>query len=193
MSWDTDAVGATSASWRAGSYMKLIHTPHPARKPISVIIPGQTSSGTGTTQPAQSFTHPYTVFDFYLQSISLNQMNFFGLGNDTTPSGKSVFGMSETIVGGSAIKPVYEWKAIRGLHLALLGEMNGRFVDISDENGQSMPSIDALYTETTAPGLSTQPGFLQLGEGIRIKPTLGDFGLNYLAKFQQFIAPSDSL
>jgi len=192
MSWDIDAVGATSAAWRAGAYMKLVHTPHPATNPIKVIIPGQTSDGQGTAKPAESFTHPYTVFDFYVQPISLNQLNFFGLGNDTPLTGKSMFGMSETIVGGSAIKPVFEWAAIRGLHLALLGEINGRFVGIRADNGQSVPSIGTVYTEATAPGLSNQPGFVQLGEGVRIEPMVGNFELNYLAKFQQFFAPSNS-
>ncbi|HXX18640.1 MAG TPA: hypothetical protein VEJ46_04500 [Candidatus Acidoferrum sp.] len=192
MSWDTDAVGATSASWRAGVYMKLVHTPHPATNPIVVIIPGQKPSEERTHKPSKSFTHPYTVFDLYAQSISLNQLNYFGLGNDTSITAKSVFGMSETIVGGSAIKPVYEWAAIRGLHLALLGDVNGRFVDIRGSHGQLVPSIENLYTEATAPGLTKQPGFLQLGEGVRVKPVLGNFELNYLAKFQQFFAPSDS-
>jgi hypothetical protein len=192
LSWDVDAVGATSASWRAGGYMKLVHTPHPKANPIKVIIPGQTTDVAGTSKPAESFTHPYTVFDLYAQSISLNQLNFFGLGNDTTLAGKSVFGMSETIVGGSALKPVFEWAAIRPLHLSLLGEVNGRFVGIRGDHGQSVPSIGTLYTDATAPGLTNQPGFVQLGEGVRIKPAIGNLELDYLAKFQQFFAPSDS-
>jgi hypothetical protein len=192
LSWDVDAVGATTAAWRAGAYMKLVHTPHPSKSPIVVIIPGQTPAGQGEPKPTGSFTHPYTVFDLYAQSISLNQLNYFGLGNDTALAGKSAFGMRETIVGGDAIKPVYEWAAIRGLHLALLGEVNGRFVDIRGDHGQSAPSIETLYTETTAPGLTTQPGFIQLGEGVRIKPVFGNLELNYLAQFQEFFAPSDS-
>jgi hypothetical protein len=191
MSWDVDAVGATSAAWRAGAYMKFIHTPHPARSPIVVINPGQPTND-GTTKPSESFTHPYTVFNLYVQSVSLNRLNFFGIGNDTPLAGKSVFGLGETIIGGSAIKPVYEWAAIRALHLALLGEVNGRFVDVRSEQTQSVPSIETLYSESTAPGLIRQPGFLQLSEGVRVKPSVGNFEFNYLAQFQQFFAPSDS-
>lgn len=173
MSWNLDAVGAFGGSWRAGSYMKMIHTPHPATPRIQA-------------------THPYTVFNFYLQSISLNKLNFFGLGNDTALARKSLFGMNETIVGASVIKPVFEWASIRWLNLAFLGEVNGRFVDIRGEHGQSSPSIETLYSNATAPGLTTQPGFAQLGEGLRIKPAIGNLQLNYLGKFQQFFAPSNS-
>jgi hypothetical protein len=56
-----------------------------------------------------------------------------------------------------------------------------------------VPSIETLYSEATAPGLSSQQGFAQLGEGLRIKPVIGDhLELNYLGNFQQFFAPSNS-
>jgi len=195
MSWDVDATGAFSGAWRAGGYMKMVHTPHPAKGPIKVIIPkpGETPKEGEKPKGTESFTHPYTVFNLYAQSISLNKVNFFGLGNDTTLAGKSLFGTNQTIVGGSVTKPVYEWAAIRWLNLALLGEVNGRFVDIRGEHGQSVPSIEALYTDATAPGLNSQPGFVQLGEGLRIGPVIADsLQLNYMGKFEQFSAPSNS-
>jgi hypothetical protein len=194
MSWDVDATGAFSGAWRAGGYMKMVHTPHPAKGPIGVTIPnpGETAKEGEKPKGSERFTHPYTVFDLYAQSISLNKLNFFGLGNDTPLTGKSVFGMSQTIVGASAIKPVFEWAPIRKLNLALLGEVNGRFVDIRGEHGQSVPSIETLYTDATAPGLASQPGFVQLGEGLRIKPMIGPLQLNYLGEFEQFFAPSSS-
>jgi hypothetical protein len=100
--------------------------------------------------------------------------------------------MSQTIVGASAIKPVFELKAIRWLNLSLLGEVNGRFIDIRGAQSQSVPSIETLYTNATAPGLSSQPGFVQLLEGVRVKPAIGNLQLNYLGKFEQFFAPSNS-
>jgi hypothetical protein len=137
--------------------------------------------------------HPYTVFNLYAQSISLNKLYFFGLGNDSTLAGQSVFGMTQTVVGGSVIKPIYKWPAISKLKLALLGEVNGRFVNLRGDEGQSVPSIETLYTNATAPGLRTQPGFIQLGEGLRVEPVFGDhLQLNYLGSFQQFFAPSSS-
>lgn len=193
MSWDLDATAAFGGSWRTGGYMKMVHTPHPAKSPIKVTIAKVGETKEEKRKGSGSFTHPYTVFNLYAQSISLNKVNFFGLGNDTLLTGKSLFGMSQTIVGASAIKPVFEWAAIRKLNLALLGEVNGRFVDIRGVHGQSVPSIETLYTNATAPGLTNQPGVVQLGEGLRIKPVIGDlFELNYLGKFQQFFAPSNS-
>jgi len=194
LSWDVDAVGSFSGSWRAGGYMKLVHTP---REPVRVVNPvvlqpGETQK-IPVAKPQIKLVHPYTVFNLYAQTISLNKLNFFGLGNDSALAGASVFGMREAIVGGSVIKPVYEWSAIKKLNLALLGEVNGRFVDIRGENGQSYPSIESVYTNASAPGLNSQPAFMQFGEGVRVKPVFGDrLQLNYLANYQQFFAPSNS-
>ncbi len=196
LSWDVDAVASTNESWRVGGYMKLIHTPSEPVHVIKPVIPqpGETPPpATPAKKPEINLVHPYTVFNLYAQSISLNKLNFFGLGNDTTLPGASLFGMTQTIVGASVIKPVYEWSAITKLNLALLGEVNGRFVNLRGDHGQSVPSIETVYTNAGAPGLTNQPAFVQLGEGFRIKPVFGDhLELNYLATFQQFFAPSSS-
>ncbi|MCU1269949.1 MAG: hypothetical protein JWN74_1243 [Acidobacteriaceae bacterium] len=195
LSFDMDAAGSNNGSWRAGGYLTLMHTPY---EPIQVIQPapqpgGSSQPSTSHKKPRVNLVHPYTVFKLYAQTISLNKLNYFGLGNDTTLAGESVFGMNETIVGGSAVKPIYELGSIRKLNLALLGEVNGRFVNLRGETGQSAPSIEAVYTNATAPGLSNQPGFVQLGEGVRINPIIGDYlALNYVGRFQQFFAPSSS-
>ena len=194
MSWDTDAVGAFSGAWRAGTYMQMIHIPRPKKGGVVIIRPGSGQTNAPTPpKPAPHFTHPYTVLNLYLQTISLNTVNYFGLGNDSTLAGASLLGMRESIVGGNVIKPIFEGPAIRRLNPSLLGEINGRFVDIRAAHGHSVPSIETRYTNVTAPGLATQPGFFQAGEGVRINPVIGDhFELNYAGKFQQFVAPSDS-
>jgi hypothetical protein len=188
MSWDVDAVGATTGSWRTGAYMKLVHTPEQS---IPVTHPG--AGGSAGAKKTTLALHPSTVFNLYVQAISLNKLNYFGLGNDTALAGASVFGMTQTIVGGNVIKPLFELPAIRKLSLALLGEVNGRFVNIRGESGQSVPSIDTVYTNATAPGLSRQPGFIQLVEGVRIRPVIADaLQLNYMGNLQEFFAPSSS-
>lgn len=186
LSWDVDATGSTNSSLRAGAYMKIIHTPV---ETIQVV----TSSGPRLAGKPVLRVYPHTVFNIYAQSISLNKLSFFGLGNDSSLTAASVFGMTQTIVGGNVIKPMHQSPAIGKLNVAFLGELNGRFVNVRGDNGLSVPSIETLYTNASAPGLNSQPGFVQLGEGFRIKPVLGDhFQLNYMGNFQQFFAPSSS-
>jgi hypothetical protein len=190
LSWSIDAVGATNgAAWRAGGSLKLIHTPVP---PVGVSKPGAGGQG---QKPKKHVVreHAFTVFNLYAQAISLDKLNYFGLGNDTTLASASVFGMTQTIVGANVTKPVWELPALSKLNLSLFGEMNGRFVSIRGTGGQSVPSIGTIYDDATAPGLSSQPGFLQLVQGVRINPVIGDhLELNYSGSLQEFIAPSSS-
>ena len=185
-SWNLDAVASTNTSWRAGAYLKIFHSPNKHNSP-----PAPNAGEKSLTIKVAS-VHPYPVFNLYVQSISLNQLNFFGLGPNSTVAGKSLFGLTQTIAGFGVVKPVYEWRAIHNLHLDLLGQVNGRFVNLRGRHGQSVPSIETLYTEATAPGLANQPAFLQLLEGFRIKPSLfrDNLRLNYQANFQEFYAPS---
>ncbi len=190
LSWNADAAGATSGSWRAGGYLKLIHTP---AQTIHVSASSPASPGEPAPKKHEVRVHPFTVYNLYAQGISLNKLNYFGLGNDSSLLDASVFGMSQTIVGGNVTKPVFELPSIAWLNLSLFGEMNGRFVDIRGASSGSVASIQLLYNDATAPGLSSQPGFLQFGEGVRIKPVIGDhLELNYAGKFEEFVAPSNS-
>lgn len=182
-SWNIDAIGSSNASWRAGGYFQLIHTPV---EKISV-----TTASSGNPKHSNLSVHPYTVFNLYAQSISLNTLYFYGLGPDSLETNRSAFGMTETISGARANVPV---PALRGVKLSLLGEINGRFVNIRDDHGQSSPSTEQIFTEASAPGLTTQPAFAQFGEGARLEPTLFNdhLQLDYLVQFQQYVAPSDS-
>jgi hypothetical protein len=180
ITWNSDAVGSINGSWRAGFYMKIVDSR------------GKGIGGhMGTKKKPRILTelpeHP--VFNLYAQAISLNKLTYFGLGPATTLAGRSFYGMTETIVGGSAVKPFYE-----PLNASVFGEVNGRFVDIRPSTGQPSPSIGTLYTATTAPGLTSQPGTLQLGEGIQIRPTYFNdvFRLNYKLAYQQYFTPGNS-
>jgi len=128
----------------------------------------------------------HAVISVYAQAISLNKLTYFGLGPDSVESDRSFYGMTETIVGGSGVKPLSA-----RLHLTLYGEVNGRFVDLRPSPNQPSPSIGQLYTEATAPGLTTQPGTIQFGEGLRLAPVVADdrLRLNYRATYQQYVAP----
>jgi len=181
ISWNSDAVGSINGSWRAGFYLKFVDT---HQKPIGG---GFGTKGKKVRVLTELPEHP--VFNLYAQAISLNKLTYFGLGPATTLAGRTFYGMTQTIVGGSAVKPFYE-----RLNASLYGEVNGRFVDIRPSTGQPSPSIGTLYTEATAPGLTTHPGTLQLGEGVRIRPVFFDdfLRLNYNLAYQQFFTPGNS-
>ena len=95
LSWNLDAVGASSGAWRAGGYMKIIHTP------VQKIIVN--TNPTATPAKSNIKIHPYTVFNIYARQPRCQSCFFFGLGPNTSESGKSIFGMRETIIGGNAI------------------------------------------------------------------------------------------
>lgn len=162
---NADGVVSTNGSWRAGAYFKAVHT---------------------KIKPGTIEVRPFPIFNAYVQTTSLNKVGYFGLGPDTTREDQTFFGMRETIVGSNVIYPV----ASGPLNLSLHAEANGRFVDIRASRGQSAPSIEQVYTEATAPGLTTQPAFAQFGEGIRVRPSLfgGFIKLNYFVNYQQFLA-----
>lgn len=178
--WNADAVATGNGSWRAGIYFKLVHTPV-FRTTVHYGKPKIKSNLTELPE--------HTVFNAYVQAISLNKLSYFGLGPSTIEAGRSFFGMREVIPGVNVVKPVFaKW------NVALTGEVNGRFVDLRPSSGNDSPSIESLYTEATAPGLTTQPGFLQLGEGIRLRPVFWNdiVHLNYNIAYQQFVAPGNS-
>jgi hypothetical protein len=181
LSWNTDAVGTTNGSWRAGVYMKAIRTPVLNITPVI--------SNGGTPPPSNLTVRDATVFNLYAQSMSLNTVDYFGLGSSTSRSMRAIFGIRQTIIGGNVIFPI-----VPKLKLSLFGEVNGRFIDVRGSHGQSSPSIEQLYSPAEAPGLLSQPGFLQFGEGIRLRPALlsNHLQLNYEVTFQEFLAPGNS-
>jgi len=184
LSWNFDAIGSSNASWRAGGYMKIIHTP-----PIQITPVAVTTTPGNKPPKSKLAVHQYTVFNLYAQGIGLNKLFYYGEGPNTIPAGKSVFSEQQAIVGGDAIVPIFQ-----PLALALYGEINGRFVTIGSPQNQGAPPIASLYNNTTAPGLATQPGFVQFGEGIRMGPNFfhDHLQLKYQFTFQQFVAPSNS-
>jgi hypothetical protein len=106
ISWNSDAIGSINASWRAGFYLKFVDT---RQKPI-----GGGFGTKGKKKPRVLIELPkHAVFNLYAQAISLNKLTYFGLGPATTLGGRTFYGMTQTIVGGSAAKPFYERLNVR--------------------------------------------------------------------------------
>jgi hypothetical protein len=163
-----DAVATMNGSWRAGGYLKAYKL------------------------PAGNSYHVAPLFHLYSQSISLNRVDFYGLGPATTPLTHTTYGFSENITGADMAFPI----SLSGKSpiIAILAGINGRFPSLRPGREHNTLSIEALFNETTAPGLTRQTGYFQPTEGIRLIPSFfGDrVNLDYLLQFQQFIAPGDS-
>lgn len=189
LTFNADAQATGNASWRAGVYITA------ARLSSRTPAPHIPVAGQPRTQHApRTFTTPSPTVSFYSVSNSLNRIYYYGLGPDTLPAARTDFGISENITGINTAIPLTSWFPSAGL--VLVGEINGRFPSVRGSYGDTSPSIESTYTELTAPGLTSQPNYLQTGEGLRIIPALPaavHLKLNYLAELQQFDAPSASL
>ena len=175
INWSADSVFATSGSWRAGAYMKLIHIPD---EPIQVVRPG---AAPATSRPTVTITD-YPVFNIYAQTISLDTL--------TTNAGQDFYSEHQTIVGANTIYPLSRFPALRPFRLSLVGAVNGRFLNIESD------TIPPPGVATPKQGPFTQtPSFAQFEEGVRFKPSAfdGHLRLNYLLDFQQFAGSSDAL
>ena len=176
--WNADAVATLNVSWRAGGYMTAVLIRHP-----KIVV----HTGAGSRRASNLGIQEMPVFHVYAQATSLNQLGYYGLGQGTARS-ESIFGMTETIAGGDVVWPVF-----KPLNISLLGEANGRFFSVRGSTRSSVPSVQQVDTDASAPGLLKQPGYAEFAEGIRLRPSFasGYVRLNYTAKFQEWVA-SDS-
>lgn len=179
-SWNADAVVSPNLSWRTGVYLKFVDS---RIKDVGI---QKGTKGISAANPTGADEQP--VISVYAQAITLNKLMFFGLGPRSTLSGRSFFGMQETVAGVSAVKPFNDHKVNAGIY----AEMNGRWVDIRQPGDSALPATQALYTEATAPGLTTQPFFLQLGVGVRMRPDWKQLHLDYDLAFRPYLATTDS-
>ena len=185
--YSADAVRSFRGAWRAGAYIRAV------RSAVEAPIPVFPGSG-GADAGGGVGIHPYPVGNLYVQTISLPSVGFYGLGADAPRDAQTIFGMRQHIVGANVVVPITRIGALSRLNLALLGEVNGRYINIEEPGLDDAPSISTRFTEANAPGLTRQPGFAQFGEGIRIRPSIihNRLRLNYLTRFQQYFAPDDS-
>jgi hypothetical protein len=181
LTWSGDGVYAPGSAWRAGTYLKIFRT---KIEPPQLARPGEPARPLRITE--------YPVYNVYAQAISLPQLAFYGIGSDTSLADQTNYGMSETILGSNAAIPL--GMIAPPLRLSLLVEANVRLFDIRDRPTDEVPSIGTLFTEATAPGLTTTPSFAQFGEGLRLRPWLFNdrLQLGYAFLYQQFASGQSS-
>jgi hypothetical protein len=177
--WNADAIATPNGSWRAGGYMSAVLI---RRRPITMRTGSAGKRASSVAMPEMP------VFHAYAQNTSLNRISYYGLGQNTTTT-HTLYGMSEAIVGGNVV-----WPVSTRFNLSLLGEANGRFSSIRASHQTGEISIEQTNNETSAPGLSNQPGYAQFGQGIRFRPNLvnGYVRLDYSATFQEWVASNST-
>ena len=183
--WNADAVATPNGSWRAGFYMKAY------RLGGGTIRPVFPTAGTPVKKTGPLF-NAAPLLNFYFQAESLNRVDYYGLGPNTTPATHTTYGFSENIPGMNLILPIAG--GLAPLKLSVDAELDGRFPSVRPGNTTGIPSIGTFFNEATAPGLSTQPAFFEASEGLRIEPALfsDHIRINYLMQFQQYAAPGNS-
>jgi hypothetical protein len=181
--WDVDALATDNGSWRAGGYLKAYR--------LGGGLPKLTypSSSAAAAKKKGPFFTVSPLFYLYSQSISLNRVDYFGLGPNTVPIAHTTYGFSENITGLNAALPI--GGRMGWAKASILAELNGRFPSVRAGTDFSLPSIGTFFSEATAPGLTHQPAYLEPSEGLRLYPALfkDHIRLDYLLQFQQFVAP----
>lgn len=198
MNYQIDSQGSFNGSWTAGGLLTMMKSPtfkpDPNAKtgPPGVVVHGPIPKHL----PNLGENESTLVLNLYAFHTSLNQLAYYGIGNATSVNNRALFGLRETITGINADKLLKY-----GLHL--LGEINGRWPEIGSDPGHSSPSVEQVFTDMNTPGLSRQPAFLQLGEGVEFKQSVGGLhkdaalgviaDLDYAIHFQQFSAGASQM
>lgn len=171
LTYNTDAAATLNGSWRGGFYLKAYRLS--GGKIVVVQGPGKKQS---------PFFHTAPVFNVYAETDSLNLLDYYGLGPNTVRAAQSAFGLTETIVGANTVIP------LGAAAVSFTGEINGRIPQLRSGPSGSIPSIEQLYTNASAPGLASQPAFLEPGIGVRVQPALlaEHLRLNYRVAFQDY-------
>ncbi len=116
------------------------------------------------------------------------QVNYYGLGMDTSPFDRTTFRFQQTYAGGSArLKPIHP--------VVLVGRFT--YEDFNTFGGMgSAPSIEKLNTSDSAPGLGVNPTFLhsEVSAGIdsRISPDYTRAGGYYGVVLHDYFDPDDN-
>jgi hypothetical protein len=175
LTFDADAVATKNGSWRAGSYLTTYKLPQ-SNEVIGVVM------GTPTSVQQKPTVQVAPVFNLYAEAESLNTLYYYGLGPNTLPTGKSAFGLTETIAGVSALLP------LNHAGISFTAELNGRVPRLRGNSGQGVPTVAVAYTEASAPGLTRSTAYVQPGIAIQIQPELFEnrLRLHYLVSFQEF-------
>jgi len=97
----------------------------------------------------------------YVSRANLAKQNFYGIGPTTTLLGLAVYRQLQDKVGASTDWPILSWFAAGGTVQWLVPTIKG-------VSGTTTPSVAQSYGNQGAPGVSTQPGFMNYQGYLRL-------------------------
>jgi hypothetical protein len=88
----------------------------------------------------------------YGRARNMTQLSFYGLGTNSDADNRTNFRLRDPVIGGRGRFRVNPW-------LAIAGRVEELWPDIGRGKSSSFPSIEELFFEPSAPGLTAQPRF----------------------------------
>jgi hypothetical protein len=93
--------------------------------------------------------------NLYALIKDMPRLDFFGLGAESREQNRAVFHYREGVLGADISKPAKRW-------LDVGAAVEGILPDIVRISNPTVTSVERVYTETTAPGITSQPAFIHL-------------------------------
>jgi hypothetical protein len=123
-----------------------------------VKLPGSSSKCTNKFGPQN-----VTKMDFYGLVKDMPRLDYFGVGPETSEQDRAVYHYREGVVGAD-----FSTSSARFCWLDVGGAVEGIFPDIQTITNPTVRSVERVYNEATAPGLTAQPAYLHLAAYARL-------------------------
>jgi len=150
--------GSTNGSWFASGGVDWLPPLHyvPGSRFVGPVRPNGSRAKETCHRLGPLCTQSVFGLSFAGAHRSVQTVAFYGLGS-TSPSTKYVYQLNETYGGASARMPIFNW-------LTLNGQIEYRQPDLPGLT--SANAVNLNFSETTAPGLASQPPFMHYGTGV---------------------------
>ncbi|HEV8365551.1 MAG TPA: hypothetical protein VGQ52_18675 [Gemmatimonadaceae bacterium] len=103
-------------------------------------------------QGTLSYRTPTARVAAYVARRHMPKLDFFGLGSASAEADRTVFRLEDRLVGLQAEQRLSSW-------LALSARAEQLWPTVGSGRSSDLPSLDALFDEADAPGLTQQPNF----------------------------------
>jgi hypothetical protein len=121
------------------------------------------------------------AIQLYARNKQMPTLPFYGIGPDSNVNNSVRFSERDTRAGVLVASPLASW-------LGISGTFEGLWPTIGGVTGKNIVSIGQVYTEQTAPGLTTQPSFLHYEAFLRPHFSLASdrFTVDYRFRYGYF-------